>query len=125
MTLTTTGQRALLEKKRPLRRFHQLLSSIGKVHCCRAVVQHLHTPATAERKAGTGGKVLRFAFCQTPAQLLVDNDVGRSVSLRCHRTLLDYADDGSIIKGTVDTQQVRDFGKMCGFTYLDVDSRRM
>ncbi len=31
VTLTTAGQRALLDSKRPLRRFHQLLSSIGNV----------------------------------------------------------------------------------------------
>jgi hypothetical protein len=68
----------------------------------------------AQRKAGSGGKTLRFAFCQTPAQLLVDNELGRSVSLRCHRTLLEYAADGSVAKSVVDSQQVRDFGRFCG-----------
>lgn len=82
VALTQPGQRALIEKTRSLRRFHQLLSAL------------------AERSASTagsasGGRALRFEFCQTPTVLETGAD-GEAVALQTRPTRIVYRDDGTL-----------------------------
>lgn len=78
VTLSAPGQEAFIAQHRPLRRFHQLLSSIAE-----------RPPAPDAKRA------LAFEFCHSPTSVVLRQDGNGIQSLCTHPTTVQYADDGS------------------------------